>query len=70
MRTMPDMKETADPMTELRAIEELDTLDGFDPEEAHTDAESILLAFLRHAGYTRVADAFEAANDRVGFWYA
>ena len=53
------------------AIFMLDALkDGDDEEVAHGEAEQILMAFLRGNDFAKVADAFEAARDRVGFWYA
>ena len=54
-----------------RAINKLESMkDDADPEAAHGDAEDALCEFLREVGYGDAADAFEAARDRVGFWYA
>ena len=53
------------------AIEALDYMvKDDDPESSHGNAESIVLKFLHDAGHGDVAAAFEAARDRVGFWYA
>ena len=43
-----------------------------DSEISHIDADDILCAYLRSKGQDGkdVADAFESARDRVGFWYA
>lgn len=35
----------------------------------HIDADRAIVGFLRGVGYADVADAYEAARDRVGFWY-
>jgi hypothetical protein len=52
------------------AVAKLQALTGHDPEEEHGDAEEILCEFIRAIGHAEVADAFEAAANRVGFWYA
>lgn len=52
------------------AVAKLQALTWADPEEAHGEADEILCEFLRAIGHTGVAAAFEAAADRVGFWYA
>ena len=43
-----------------------------DPEYAHNHAEGILCRVLEVIGpeYKAVSEAFKAARDRVGFWYA
>ena len=51
------------------AVTKLDELNG-DPEVDHGNAEKILLEYLRLRGETAVAEAFERARERVGFWYA
>lgn len=51
------------------AVTKLDELNG-DPEGDHGAAEKILLEYLRLRGETAVAEAFERARERVGFWYA
>lgn len=49
-------------------------LDGFPwdecPEDAHKQADAILLDVLRSNGLGEVADAWYACKERVGFWYA
>lgn len=41
-----------------------------DPEQAHSMAERILQDVLTEVGFKEVADAFDDANERIGFWYA
>lgn len=41
-----------------------------DEEGIHLIADDILLTALRRANYGDVADAWDAARERVGFWYA
>lgn len=48
------------------AVEELGSLDGADQEVAHGRADEILLSCVPED----VADAYRAARDRIGFWYA
>jgi len=63
-------------MTQADAIQMLDQLDakqrGFRAlsDDVHEEADRILLDFLRANFAGKVADAYEAARDRVGFWYA
>ncbi len=57
-------------MTEYEAIGKLDKMQRDDPEKYHWEADEIVLEFLRAHGHSGIADAFEAARDRVGFWYA
>lgn len=52
------------------AIAKLNALTDDDPEQAHCEAENILVAFLKEIQCEAVANAFDAANSRVGFWYA
>ena len=52
-------------MDELNAMSELS-----DPEIEHGDAEDVLCDFLKEVGYGDLADAFDQARERVGFWYA
>ena len=54
---------------EKEAVRCLDGLAG-DPESAHGFADQYLVDFLKNAGFTRVAEAYERAEKRVGFWYA
>jgi len=56
-------------MNEQDAVDRLKHLGG-DPESDHGVAEEILCEFLRSCGHMDVADAFEEARDRIGFWYA
>ena len=51
-------------------ISELDALGKGDPEAAHGHAEGLLMAYLRSWGHGDIADAYERARDRVGFYYA
>jgi hypothetical protein len=52
-------------------IASLDTMQkNGDPEALHATADDLLIQFLRNIGYGDVADAYEQAQDRVGFWYA
>lgn len=57
-------------MTPQEAIEKLTAFQDGDPEQAHGDADDILLAVLRSNGLSEVADAWDACRERVGFWYA
>ena len=59
-------------MTAAQAVARLNNLVSGDNEAAHADADDILCIVLRAAGpeYAAVADAYKAANDRIGFWYA
>lgn len=51
------------------AVAKLDELND-DPECDHQTAEKIILEYLRLRGETAVAEAFERACERVGFWYS
>ena len=57
-------------LTTVEVIERLNALTKGDPEIAHGEADDLLIAFLRWSGHSNVADAWVAACDRVGFWYA
>ena len=54
------------------AVTQLSALDVDDPESSHREAEYILCKVIRTVGpeYAAVADAFNEARDRVGFWYS
>lgn len=53
------------------AVAELDAMPAdTDEENAHGEADRILCEVLRESGLNEVADAFERARDRVGFWYS
>ncbi len=54
---------------EAAAVARLNALNN-GPEEAHMEAEAILCDFLRAQGHDAVAEAFEQAKERVGFWYS
>ena len=54
-----------------KAVDALNDLkEGSDEEIAHALAEDALCDLLRSVGFGEAADAFDAANERVGFWYA
>ena len=56
-----------------KAVAQLEAMEsGDDRETAHYDAEVILCRVLEAIGpeYRAVSEAFKAARDRVGFWYA
>ena len=55
-------------MESKRAIKELDALTDADPENAHSTADDVLIDFIRSAGYPEVAEAYQRAEIRVGFW--
>jgi len=57
-------------MNRDEAIKALNALPEHDAEAAHVDADNILTNFLRYIGYEDVADAFDDACSRIGFWYA
>lgn len=63
MRTKEEIE--AEAVADLNAMTE----DG-DQELSHSEADDILVRVLTEAGYIEVAAAFEAARERVGFWYA
>ncbi len=50
-------------------IDQLNELSG-DAEISHDEAEKIVLRLLCEMGMEPVAAAFNAAKERVGFWYA
>ena len=58
-------------MSKDEAIKQLNAIteDG-DKESDHGTADSVLLEYLRASGGQEVADAFERARERAGFWYA
>ncbi len=58
--------------TKEQVIEELNAMstEDSDPEMAHADADRLLLQFLRDNGHPEIAEAFNGARDRIGFWYA
>lgn len=64
-----DEIENNDADSTRQAVAALDEL-GDGPEESHLAAERILIEYLRATGADAVADAFERAKNRNGFWYA
>jgi hypothetical protein len=55
----------------MKAIGELNSMKpGDDPEIAHGRAEEILCEYLTAIGAKELANAFDEAVGRVGFWYA
>lgn len=57
-------------MSEDDAISELLSLSVGDREEAHVEADNILLEFLRKNGHESLADAYVDVRAAIGFWYA
>jgi hypothetical protein len=57
-------------MTSEEAVNKLEQLNRRDSEQAHIDADDILVEFLANQGFGAVADAFSKAQDDIGFWYA
>ena len=59
-------------MTQDEAVEKLRSYgENAYQEQAHGDADDVLLAVLRANGLGAVADEYDALRDRVGgFWYA
>jgi len=59
-------------MTAIEALEALRALEGGDKEIDHSSADDILLAFLRNhdPACKDVANAYDDARERIGFWYA
>jgi len=57
-------------MSPEEAIANLQQLDDGDIEQAHEEADQILLDVLRSNGFAEVADAWDAAADRISFWYS
>ena len=53
-----------------KAVEALRGLKRGDWEAAHIKADEILLDYLRATYSTEVAEAYEKARKRIGFWYA
>ena len=58
-------------MTKKEAIDVLNNLnEAGDTEDSHMVADDVLCAALRNLGHADLADAWERARDRCGFWYA
>lgn len=49
----------------LKDMKELEKVEG-DVENAHVEADSILVSIIKHLGYAELAESF----DKVGKWYA
>lgn len=56
--------------TKQETIDSLNALSNRDKELAHSDSDDLMLEALRLAGWNDVAEAYDAARDRIGFWYA
>ena len=54
----------------MEAVKHLDEMEYKDPEIQHGEAEEILCKLLRDLGYGDASDAFDRAQERIGFWYA
>lgn len=52
------------------AVNAMHGLEALDPEQDHGLAEEILCDYLRRTGAAELADAFDQAKKRCGFWYA
>lgn len=50
-------------------LTKLETLEEGDPEEAHMQADNILLGALVTMGYSDIATKFVNRSDTIGFWY-
>jgi hypothetical protein len=57
-------------MTEQEAIATLNAIPRRDAEHAHAAADQLLVDFLRSNGHAALADAYDAFQEDVGFWYA
>lgn len=53
-----------------RTLQELQRLRGDDPDREHREATDILLAHLRAAGETQVADCYDKTIKRCRFFFA
>ena len=56
--------------TKKQVISRLNALTDGDAEAAHIEADKLLTDALLIANMADVVDAYMAARDRVGFWYA
>lgn len=58
-------------MKKTDAIAQLSKISCGDIEQAHIDADAILLIFLEDNGHQDLTNAFKEVNARCGgFWYA
>ena len=53
-------------MTIEEAVAKLDALEKYDAESAHIAADDVLLLMVP----PEVREAWERAQERIGFWYA
>lgn len=59
-----------DEETRHEIIQKLDEVHKLRKEEAHMEANDLLLEALRLAGYKDIADAWDRAFNRIDFWYS
>lgn len=60
-------------MTQEQAVLELEKIGRGGctcSEQGHIQADRVLLQFLRDNGFAQVVDAWDAAEERLGFWYS
>lgn len=59
-------------MSKDEAIRKLNAIERYDREGAHIDADNIIVDYLSSLGgdAKEVAEAYNAARNRVGFWFA
>lgn len=57
-------------MTPDQAITLLESIDLDDAEQAHIEADRLLLQFLETHGHLEVANAYRRVREQAGFWYA
>ncbi len=57
-------------MNSEEAIKLLDLLTDGDAEYSHSEADAILLEWIKSSGGEEVAAAYKEARSRCGFWYA
>ena len=57
-------------MTEQEAINLINNLPEDDPESAHVYADEAVMEFLKANGFSGLAEAWVAADEDIGFWYA
>lgn len=57
-------------MLRKEAVDKLDAIERGDNEAAHSQADQILLDFLRNHSFGDIAQAWENACKRAGFWYS
>ncbi len=51
-----------------QVIQKLNEVDESDPEEAHIQADSLILEFLKLNGFEDVAQAYEDVVNRCAWW--